>query len=207
MFQPRAAVHHELTFGPMRRRWWVLLLALTGCQRGCLSAWIAEKADPSASSDPRERLMGFTDCSDGLVRCHAGIAQRSVGVAIPQACHSTPDNPHACDCPFAPVTTCADGCVAEDVTLVSADAKRACAPPKFELVSTEPHPPLVTTCEGEGTRFRCEKGAVFACADAGAEPIGACSRGCAVEGEQLDDEEVDLARAIGLLCVATRNTL
>ena len=48
---------------------------------------------------------------------------------------------------------------------------------------------------------------VVACADAGPEPIGACSRGCAVEGEQLDDEEVDLGKAIALLCVATRNTL
>lgn len=194
----------------MRRATSLLLfaLAVTGCQRGCLATWITEQGpQPNGSNDPRVAPLTSTDCSDGLVRCHAGLAQASKAGAIAQGCHATPEDPHACECPFVNVATCADGCVVEDVTLVGADATRTCAPPATVEVATLPVAQLAAICDGEGARFRCEHGAVFACADGGAVPVAVCARGCVVDREELDDEEVDVRAAKLLLCVATRQTL
>lgn len=192
-------------------------LALTccasfGCQRGCLSSWLGERGvGPAASSSPRALPMGGYDCPDGLVRCHAGVAQASKLGAVSGDCSPTPERPHACDCPFEDVATCAHGCVVEDVTAMgqAKDATRTCALGPLvspSLAVTGPTPPGVK-CEGEAARYHCEQGVVFACSTGGAEPVARCDQGCFAQGEELEDDDVDIRAAAALLCVAHRDAL
>ena len=150
------------------------------------------------------------DCSDGLVRCVGGVAQASKLGSVPASCVAPPERPHACDCPFVDVATCSHGCVADDVTLVApaADASRTCALAPGVAAWTPAGPSAAPArCEGEGARFRCQGSVVMACAQGAAEPVSRCGAGCFLEGEELDDDQVDIQIASGLLCKARRETV
>ena len=49
-----------------------------------------------------------------------------------------------------------------------------------------------TACVDDA-RFVCTGGEVYACAKTGAVVVGTCAYGCVEEGEQEDDEAIDVA--------------
>ena len=167
----------------------VLTLVLAGCERGCLARWIDARND-SGPLDP----VGAVDCAPGLMRCSGGVLQR----------HTTPTTCAGCPCAWGVDShRCARGCVAEGLELfrVADDATTLCA-----LVDGEPSfvaaPPDAGagTCPGEGERFVCRGGVVFACPGKEGVPVSLCLRGCVVEVEALDEGDVDIAKASAVLC-------
>jgi hypothetical protein len=187
-----------------------LTLALSACERGCLSRRLEDRSltpttggegpRGSARQDagPTFDLAG-TDCSDGLARCTAGRVEVSIAGHIPHPC-STPNAPipqaekaGSCECPWRVVASCDSGCVKDGLEVVATSEvaiAQLCA-------STEPllRPLLpsestsVSICADEGVS--CVEGVVRVCAQRG-QPVqlaAACAHGCAA-GISVDQEDV-----------------
>ncbi len=181
-------------------------LALAGCQRGCLTDWLTNRGildDPKNPPSGGSMALQEVDCPDGLARCVNGVVETSLSARRPSPCKGSPEE---CDCPWTKGPRCASGCVVDGVEIeVPADRAPAqvCAPSGDAPAYARPNvpgtpPPLGAPC-GED-RFRCIAGAVLGCSPAPARAVAECIQGCVLEGEELDDDEVDDRAAAALLC-------
>jgi hypothetical protein len=170
-----------------------LLFVLGGCERGCLSRWIAERGAPpspggaTASPDRGLELAG-TDCSDGLLRCVGGRIEASRLAHLPHPCgadRSGEAHRAACACPWDPLGRCASGCAVDGLEVLGAPsdagAAQLCrpdAPVARPLLPDDPAPTEV--CAGRSVA--CVDGIVRTCEAAGrvTRPLAVCLHGCAM---------------------------
>jgi len=165
------------------------MLLLGGCERGCLARWIEGRTE-AGSID----IVGAVDCAPGLLRCSGGILQR----------HTTLTTCSGCPCAWGVDShKCARGCAAEGLELFreADDATTLCALGDGETSSVPaPADAGAGSCPGEGERFVCHAGIVFACPGKDGVPVSVCVRGCVEEDEALDEADVDIAKASAVLC-------
>lgn len=196
-----------------------LFLPLLGCQRGCLSSWLANGlSNGGIMDDPKSGggggslalplALGAVDCPDGLARCVGGALETSRLARRPDPCTGSPEK---CACPWDKVQTCPTGCAADGVTVVMAPELapiQLCAPAPGDVFvrPLAPHPggaasaPTLGAACGE-ERFRCIASTVMACSPVPPRPLGVCIKGCVVEGQGLDEDGVGDEAAMGILCV------
>jgi hypothetical protein len=176
------------------------LLLLCGCERGCLASWLAGKSgrDPQGASSAAA-AWGGVDCPHGLARCAGGVVEASVFATLPSPCSGPPER---CTCPWQRVGACPAACVADGVEIVverDAALARLCAVASDADTFARPLPapaaPPPGGCDGE--RYRCSGGTLVGCSPLRA--VAQCLRGCAREGEEIDDD-VSEAAAAALLC-------
>jgi hypothetical protein len=182
-----------------------VLLALSGCQRGCLATWLRDRGSASKTATPLTMMNGI-DCPDGLGRCVGGAVEVSRVARVPRPCPPSA-RPEDCECPWEAVENCPRGCTEEGTEIVVASdraAARLCAPdplnpPARPVVGILPPP---GTCDADG--YRCLGSLVIACSTGDGGRIGrvfaACVRGCFQEGESLGEEEADPEGAARILC-------
>jgi len=166
-----------------------MALVLAGCERGCLARWIDARGD-SGPSDP----VAAVDCAPGLMRCTGGLLQR----------HTNPTTCAGCPCAWGLDThRCPRGCVLDGLELFreSDDATTLCALGEGEQ-SFVPAPvdAGAGACPGDGERFLCRGGVVFACPGKEGVAVSVCTRGCVEEDEALEEADVDIAKASAVLC-------
>jgi len=177
----------------------LLVVFLSGCERGCLSTWwdshVHSGATPQNLTTVPEEKVG---CIAGLVRCTAGAVQAS---RADVAAHCSPEG---CVCPWDDIGHCARGCVEEGVPIempIDAGPAQLCAPEldAGEVVSRE-EPVLMDDagdiqCEMEG--FSCINGRVSSCAS---PHVAVCTHGCAALDDLRLDNDDDLHAAALILC-------
>jgi len=166
-----------------------MALVLAGCERGCLARWIDARSD-SGAPDP----IGSVDCAPGLMRCTGGLLQRL----------TTPTTCAGCPCVWGLDThRCPRGCVLDGLELFreADDAVMLCALGEGEKsFAPAPVDAGAGTCPGEGERFVCRGGVVYACPGKEGVPVSVCARGCVEEDEALEEADVDIAKASAVLC-------
>lgn len=166
-----------------------LALALGGCERGCLSRWLAEKgvggAPRPAGSASGLSLEG-TDCSDGLLRCVDGRVEASIAAHLPHPCsaENAAEARQACTCPWETIAQCSSGCVMDGLEVIGergdGGAMQLCrpdAPVARPLLPGEPAPKEVCVDRG----VTCVDGIVRVC-EAPLRPtlgLAVCLHGCA----------------------------
>ena len=185
----------------------VLALGVAGCERGCLSTWLAEhgagsggRGDPSGpgprspglggagprGSDGRDGSaidLGGTDCSDGLARCSQGQVQVSIAAHVPHPCVAAKETPGACACPWQTVGQCRGACVKDGIEVVAVPdvaREQLCDPGGVGFRPPIPsESAVVTICGDDGVS--CVDGVVRACASRGqpSRVAGVCVNGCA----------------------------
>lgn len=197
------------------------VLALAGCERGCLMRWMNERSgdgvgegrgvDPSSSAPAGGFELTGTDCSDGLLRCSAGTVEASRVAHLSATCRKGPipeKSGSPCACPWDVVEHCASGCADESVEVMSlagdAGARQLCRPTtpiaRPVLAADDAS---IDICADDG--ITCRDGIVRACdaAGAAARPLARCLFGCApgvaidVEG---DGPTKNPAGLIAILC-------
>jgi hypothetical protein len=178
----------------------LIFLALCGCERGCVRDWLAERGlahpAPGASAGGKGiDLRGF-DCSDGLARCQEGVVEVSMAFHYPDPCDGPPEK---CTCPWQRLGDCPVGCAADGVELVVPRERallQLCAVrPDENLARPSGDAAVVAPCEGT---FACIGATVVACGPPPAA-VATCTRGCAHDGDVLDDA-LDVTAATALLC-------
>jgi hypothetical protein len=178
---------------------WPLLLVFVGCERGCLSNWLAERGlgHPAAGASAKgpTDLRGI-DCSDGLARCQDGVVEVSIAYHYPDPCSGPAEK---CRCPWERLGDCPGACAADGVELV-VERERAlrqlcAARPDEDFARRSGDAAAVVPCEAT---FACHGSTVIACGPPPAA-VATCARGCAHEGDALE-EEVDTVAASALLC-------
>ena len=184
------------------RRWAFLLFFLGGCQRGCASEWLAAHGigqDPKSGAASGSLRLDEVDCAGGLARCVGGALELSQAFRHPEPCTGPAER---CVCPWETADRCENGCVAEglEVPLSLARAKRQlCSPlPSAPPAARPPAPGVLAPapCGDEG--YRCTGASVVEC-----DPLrvlAICTRGCAEEGETLEDPDLLGPAAVALLC-------
>ena len=182
----------------------VLALLSAGCERGCLSTWLAERGvgtapqGPVAPSKDRAHIaLSSVDCPDGMARCGDGIVEGSRAYHYDDPCKGSPEQ---CQCPWERLGDCPHGCAADGVEL-DVPRERAleqlCAPPPGASLSRPPSPDATASaCEDD---YVCAGGVVVACGPP-AVAVAACTKGCAREGQAIDDEQVTREAATAVLC-------
>ena len=145
------------------------------------------------------------DCSDGLARCTGGMVEVSRAYHYPDPCHGPEER---CRCPWERIDECAQGCAADGVEQVMPGelaAKQLCALPAGQStegiarpLTVDAGPPPLGTCDSEAG-YRCVGSVVVACGPS-PQRLATCIRGCAREGEALDDEGVGVAGVLAILC-------
>jgi hypothetical protein len=173
-----------------------VLPLLLGCERGCLSRWLAERGmgppppTTSRSGPPPGIDLGGSDCSDGLLRCVEGRVEASRTAHLPSECGGAKpgpqgESPRACVCPFDVIGSCASGCAAEGLEVVGAPTEagvaqlcQADAPVARPLTPGEVADSAPAICAAEGVA--CVDGIVRICDHAGqsARPIAKCFGAC-----------------------------
>lgn len=167
-----------------------LAVLLSACQRGCLKQSLPDV--DGGSVDP----LSVVDCPPGILRCRTGVVERHASAT---ACRT-------CACPWvATPTTCEHGCLVEEMETPRSeeDAVSLCNPASSALIAFAPDAPPdagARGCVDEGARFECAGSVVYACAASGGVPVATCAHGCVVEGDSVDDDEIDVARARALMC-------
>ncbi|HEX7664756.1 MAG TPA: hypothetical protein VF407_09600 [Polyangiaceae bacterium] len=174
----------------------VFLLALCGCERGCLAKWweghvkTTDEKPPQLTGTPNEEHVG---CVAGFVRCMGGKIQ--VSKDAPNA----PCTPEGCLCPWEDTGTCAQ-CVVDGVPFeLEADAGAQLCAPENETTVILSHERSVLDagdvgCEKEG--FFCANGVVSSCET---PELVRCTHGCAF-AEDLSVDVDELRSAALLLC-------
>ena len=138
--------------------------------------------------------LAAVDCVPGLLRCSAGVLER----------HTTATTCAGCPCAWGLDThRCPRGCVVDGLELFreADDATSLCALGEGEQ-SSVPAPPDAGAgaCPGEGERFLCHGGVVFACPGKEGVPVSVCTRGCVEEDETLEEPHVDIAKVSAVMC-------
>jgi hypothetical protein len=171
----------------------LLLVLLSGCERGCLTTWLAERGGggqrPTASggSTPMSRRsmdLSGTDCSDGLLRCVGGHVEASRATHLPHPCGSTSTREQpACVCPYDPIAICSSGCAEDGLEVIGeatdAGAAQLCRPEMpvaRPLLPGEPAPTDICVDEG----ITCREAIVRTCDGAGqpTRALAHCLYGC-----------------------------
>lgn len=171
-----------------------LLLGTAGCERGCLSAWLADQGvgrSPGAEGLPADAgglsaFAGGTDCSGGLARCQDGWVEVSRDAHVSASCGQRADPEsaeRACECPWERVGRCEAGCVAADLVAAVSEEEaltQLCRPTR-EVVRPpgSGEAPTGEICASVG--IDCIGGVVRACDGIGrpVRPLVVCSHGCA----------------------------
>jgi len=188
---------------------WVLVLTLSGCERGCLSTWLrdhgfgGEVPRPPTAGDYKE-----APCPDGMARCRDGAVYVSRAYSPPAQC-----SPEGCRCPWDKLSACARGCVAEGLEIEmprESAEKQLCAPdpgrvfahgtPPGYAPPPQPADPEVLESFCEVERYHCARGVVHRCDSGQAKPVAVCEVGC-IQGEALIVEDISVEAATALLCV------
>lgn len=172
-----------------------LVLFVSGCERGCLSRWLAERGvgggAPEGSGGaappgkPRTLDLSGTDCSDGLLRCTGGRVEASRAAHLPHPCGAARmgEREPACQCPWDVVGACPSGCASDGLEAIGAptDAGVAqlCRPDVPVARPVLPGDPIpIDICAHEGVA--CVDGIVRTC-EAPGQPVRAlamCLDGC-----------------------------
>lgn len=172
-----------------------LALLAAGCERGCLSRALTERA---ASSSPSSRGvdLGGTDCPAGLVRCRAGELERSLGGHLPAVC----GRPEGCACPAERAGECgalgmAPRCLLEEawVELPVGQEPALCAGGPARAAPEASVAPA-GACDSDDAR--CLGGVLVRC-HPHPRVVARCLRGCAGPGV-VDAETTD--EALQALC-------
>ncbi len=190
----------------------LLVSGLAGCERGCLSSWLASHGGagtgtptrgPAPSADPAGITLSAVDCPDGMARCGDGIVHASRAYHYAEPCTGSPEQ---CQCPWERLGDCPHGCVVDGLELdVSRDRAlvQLCAPDLAERAKlSRPSPPgaIVAGCD---SGYLCDRGVVIACGQP-SRAVVACVAGCVREGQtvDMDDETTPLApdAAVAVLC-------
>jgi hypothetical protein len=176
------------------------VLALSGCERGCLTTWWDSHTTSGAGGQqsltppPAEK----PGCVSGFVRCSGGSVQAS------RAQVGTHCTPEGCLCPWDDIGKCAFGCVLEGVPIempLDAGVLQLCAPDDnlgpTAVVNREESGDAgdEVACEIEG--FFCMNGRVSSC---GNPRSAVCAHGCAKLDDVRLDEDDDLHAAALILC-------
>ena len=168
-------------------------LALSGCERGCLSTWWESHTKPQpviTGSQPGEH----PGCVSGFTRCMNG------GIQASRDAPNVKCTPEGCACPWNAVGKCDHGCVEEGVAFElpeDAGAAQLCAPEHAADVVADGEIAMDAgeiACEMEG--YRCSEGIVSSCA---APKAARCVHGCAKLDELAVDVD-DLRTAALVLC-------
>lgn len=188
---------------PCVRLGFPLLLALltTGCERGCLSSWLAERgvgpAPTGATTWAPQLPLSGVDCPEGLARCSSGIVSVSRAFHYSEPCKGPPEQ---CQCPWERLTDCPRGCAADGVEIDvprHRAAAQLCAPAPDEIFARSPSlDAKLALCEAT---YMCTGGTVRACGPPPAA-VATCTKGCAVDGQELEEEGVTASAATALLC-------
>lgn len=143
--------------------------------------------------------LGLVDCPPGLARCVGSVVELSQAFRHPEPCTGPAER---CACPWEILGRCESGCVADDLEVpILADraTRQLCSPSPAEPPAAYPPPLRIPTLEVCGDeRYRCDGGRVVECGPP--RLIAICNRGCAEEGETLDDATLNGPMAILLLC-------
>jgi hypothetical protein len=133
------------------------------------------------------------DCPTGLARCIDGVVEVSAGRS---SCPS-------CPCAWTRQLGCPSGCAIENEELVREPNEAASLCKSLQVPATRPALDAGSaTCPNEGERFLCQAGTVWACPkNDSAVPVAVCTRGCAREGETLEDPRVDVGGATSVMCI------
>jgi len=190
----------------------VLMLGLvgvgTGCEKGCLSAWLGDRGvggmapEGTGRKTPSTPLpsmdLSGTDCSDGLLRCSGGgRIEASRAAHLPASCASaqSKEKPIGCTCPWDEIGRCTTGCVVEDeeviATSIDAGATQVCRP------DAPVARPILATDEGAGEicatadGYACVNDIVRVCDHVGApvRRLGKCLFGCQLGVSLPADDE------------------
>ncbi len=179
-----------------------LVLLSAGCERGWLTSWLASHGVGEGNevpSSPGSLRLHWADCPAGLARCVEGAVELSQAFRHPEPCKGGPES---CACPWQTVGRCPGACVADEVSVplsVERASKQLCAIGPGEPPVAQPPPlgtPPTVICGEEP--YRCAQSEVVGCPSG--QIIATCLRGCASEGEALDDPTVDATAAVYLLC-------
>jgi hypothetical protein len=196
----------------------LLVVALAGCERGCLARWLSGDgegtyAGGSSPTTPRDHAIDLsgTDCSDGLLRCQHGQVEASRTGHLSARCgegQSPEKKASECVCPWEVLTSCT--CAIEGVEISAmpdAGARQLCRP-----VEPVARPVLasddasVTVCADEGTT--CREGLVRVC-DAPAavsRTVAYCIFGCAAGVELVETEDGPAANLAGVISILCRHS-
>ena len=189
-------------------------VCLPACERGCVSTWLRDHGvagRPSPSSAASFPVNGV-DCPDGLARCVGGVVEVSRVSRYELPCSGSPES---CMCPWDSLGDCPRGCAAEGVEAVIARDRafaQLCAPDPSDPTEAFARPaagvpPPPGACEEGG--IRCIASLVVACRESalgGAgdvltpRTVAVCLRGCAHEGDAIDEEDVADEAAARILC-------
>jgi hypothetical protein len=164
----------------------VLAAPTAGCERGCGWRWLREHGiEPSSSrAEPGFPALSGMDCPDGLARCIQGEVEVSRLAKV--VCRG-PETP--CDCPWEPLASCPQGCVADGLELVIDRAQAA-----TQLCRPEE---AMTTFASDAARAEaagCQEEELYRCADSAIidcrahSVIARCARGCFAEGAAIAEE-------------------
>jgi len=173
----------------------LLLLMLTGCERGCLRRTLGdhmgEGGEPEDPAPPRLRAdhsnldLSGTDCAGGLLRCIDSRVEASISAHRPHPCGAGAGNDQQakCECPRESVARCSNGCALDGLEVVSrnsdAGATQLCRPDvpvARPLIPGDPVPADICSTEG----VACVAGMVRSCEARGRPERGIafCLNGC-----------------------------
>lgn len=156
-----------------------MILALPGCERGCLARRVAEVQD----ANPQR--LDWVDCPDGLARCNAGTLERSKLATV--------DPRTRAGCPWESAGACAGGCV-ENVEVPEEHARQLCREADGGIVPSLGRPQERCPAS-DAPRWACVASRVVDCEHC--TVVGTCLRGCALEGLYDDAQDDD---AMVILC-------
>lgn len=172
-----------------------LVLAVSGCERGCLAQWLGERGigggtpEGSGGAAPQGKSrtldLSGTDCSDGLLRCRDGHVEASRAAHLLHPCggRKSGERGPACECPWDLVATCPSGCASEGLEVLGAatDAGTAqlCRPDAPVARPVLPGDPIgADICAAAGVA--CVDGIVRICEATGqpTRALATCLHGC-----------------------------
>lgn len=196
----------------------LFVLALAGCERGCLARYLTSE-DPRGGStatgredDGKHRIdLTGTDCSDGLLRCEQGRVEASRAGHVSARCgegQSPEKKASECTCPWDVVMTCA--CAIEGMEMSGepdSGARQLCRP---EQAAARPvlgsDDASVDVCADEG--ITCREGLVRVC-DAPASvsrPVAYCIYGCAPHLSLLETQDGPTKNLDGVISILCRHS-
>jgi hypothetical protein len=163
-------------------------------------SWLtSHEVDPHSSSKGGSLRLHEIDCPAGLARCVEGAIEISQPFRHPDPCKGGVE---LCACPWQVVGRCPGACVADGVSLAvtpSRAERQLCAVGPADSPVAQPPPagsPAPVSCGEEP--YRCSEAKVVACP--AQRVVAVCLKGCAEEGETLDEPSVDDAAAVYFLC-------
>lgn len=142
-------------------------------------------------------LLGV-DCPPGMARCVGGVVEASRAHHYPLRCRGAPEQ---CACPWDRLGDCPHGCAVDGVEIEAPAASaltQLCAPSSVEPEAS----PLTTVVSACDAQYTCVSSTVIRCGPP-AVPLARCTRGCAREGQSIDESggaNIVESGVVALLC-------